>query len=235
MEPGLKQCASCGTFIDIDAETCWQCGTRNKQPVTKKWWFWAVVIFIGIGILSNLGSGNGDSGSSPSGNNVSVSSVSLDSNLIGDSGSSDDGASPVLIDEAEAKTETIEEADDLNAFQTESSDEADADSAQSPYSSNGSSYSQRESADETEDGTSHSDEEMNLFIQQDGMNSKVSRMTGTLWQLRPPDVRDDWKFAQKYGFSEQDFLTILKTDCIEYMMGGESTYAHHWKELDDSV
>ncbi|WP_036931357.1 Ltp family lipoprotein [Proteocatella sphenisci] len=45
----LINCKTCGGEIAKNAKSCPSCGAKNKKPFYKKWWVWAIVIFIGIG------------------------------------------------------------------------------------------------------------------------------------------------------------------------------------------
>ena len=40
---------------------------KVKKPVTKKWWFWVIVVFVGLCVIGALGGGNGDSGNGSKG------------------------------------------------------------------------------------------------------------------------------------------------------------------------
>ena len=46
------KCKSCGADIDSSIKLCPQCGTKNKKPLYKKWWFWIIVLFVIIAIGS---------------------------------------------------------------------------------------------------------------------------------------------------------------------------------------
>ena len=53
----LTQCKSCGAEIAKSAKTCPQCGAKNKKPIYKRWWLWALVIVFVIGLVPG---GEGD-------------------------------------------------------------------------------------------------------------------------------------------------------------------------------
>lgn len=43
----LTTCRACGGELAKSAKVCPHCGARNKKPLFKKWWFWAIlVVFI---------------------------------------------------------------------------------------------------------------------------------------------------------------------------------------------
>ena len=49
MKKQLTVCKACGHGIATSAKSCPQCGAKNKKPVTKKWWFWLLILmFIGL-------------------------------------------------------------------------------------------------------------------------------------------------------------------------------------------
>lgn len=47
------QCKMCTMEMDSKAKKCPSCGAKNKKPVFKKWWFWAIILFIAIGSASS--------------------------------------------------------------------------------------------------------------------------------------------------------------------------------------
>ena len=52
----LTSCKSCNAEIATSAKVCPQCGAKNKKPIYKKWWVWAVgiiVLFVVIGSQGN--------------------------------------------------------------------------------------------------------------------------------------------------------------------------------------
>jgi hypothetical protein len=57
----MINCKSCGQEIAKSAKACPHCGAKNKSPVFKKWWFWAVIAIVAIGIVAgSSSSGSGD-------------------------------------------------------------------------------------------------------------------------------------------------------------------------------
>ncbi|MDR0838438.1 MAG: hypothetical protein LBN99_02205, partial [Oscillospiraceae bacterium] len=52
----MVQCAVCGQEIAKSAAACPHCGAKNKKPIFKKWWFWAVIIVI-VGIIGTATQG----------------------------------------------------------------------------------------------------------------------------------------------------------------------------------
>ncbi len=51
-------CKHCGAEIAESAKVCPQCGSKNKPPIYKRWWFIAIIVLI---VLSAIG-GSSDSG-----------------------------------------------------------------------------------------------------------------------------------------------------------------------------
>lgn len=68
MSQKMIKCNSCGNEIASSAKSCPNCGAKNKKPVFKKWWFWALIAFVIVFIISIAG---GDSDPSPSSSNNS--------------------------------------------------------------------------------------------------------------------------------------------------------------------
>ncbi len=67
----MIKCKTCGTEIAKSAKACPSCGAKNKKPIYKRVWFWAVIVILFLIILSNIG-GNDNKDSSSSGLRVSV-------------------------------------------------------------------------------------------------------------------------------------------------------------------
>ena len=55
MKSKLISCKSCGHEIAKNAKICPQCGAKNKKPIFKKWWFWAILVLL---IIGSIGSDN---------------------------------------------------------------------------------------------------------------------------------------------------------------------------------
>lgn len=76
MSKNLTTCKACGQEISKSAKACPHCGAKNKKPIFKKWWFWAIVVVL---ILAIGTSGNDtDSGDSINNNNTPDQGVSSD-------------------------------------------------------------------------------------------------------------------------------------------------------------
>lgn len=52
----MTKCKACGQEIAKSAKRCPHCGAKNKKPIFKKWWFWAILVVL---ILVIAVSGNG--------------------------------------------------------------------------------------------------------------------------------------------------------------------------------
>ena len=70
---GLIECPNCKKEIPDGAQFCSNCGAnfaaqpqqpvsypvqqpaKQKKPITKKWWFWVIIVFVGLIIISSLG------------------------------------------------------------------------------------------------------------------------------------------------------------------------------------
>lgn len=59
-EKKLMQCKTCGNEIAKSAKKCPHCGAKNKKPIFKKWWFWALIIVIVISVASGSGETEGE-------------------------------------------------------------------------------------------------------------------------------------------------------------------------------
>ena len=53
----LTTCKACGAEIAKNAKACPHCGSPNKKPIYKKWWFWLIVLFILCSSCSNVSEG----------------------------------------------------------------------------------------------------------------------------------------------------------------------------------
>lgn len=45
-------CKACGKEIATSAKNCPHCGAKNKKPFFKKWWFWLIIAFVFIVMVS---------------------------------------------------------------------------------------------------------------------------------------------------------------------------------------
>ncbi len=70
MENQIIACKVCGREIASHAKSCPHCGAKNKKPAFKTWWFWAIIIVVGIGLIGSMagGSSSGPGEAAPSGN-----------------------------------------------------------------------------------------------------------------------------------------------------------------------
>lgn len=74
-------CPKCGNEINENAVFCPNCGTavtnqvkKAKKPLVKKWWFWALIVFVFFCVIAGV-SGDNDSNSDSKGQNVDTSFV----------------------------------------------------------------------------------------------------------------------------------------------------------------
>lgn len=51
----MIKCKTCGADIASNAKSCPNCGAKNKKPVYKRIWFWALIIIIIIAAVSAVG------------------------------------------------------------------------------------------------------------------------------------------------------------------------------------
>lgn len=49
----LITCKACGAEIAKSAKSCPQCGAKNKKPIVKKWWFWAILVILVISFANS--------------------------------------------------------------------------------------------------------------------------------------------------------------------------------------
>lgn len=57
----IIQCKTCSKEIASNAKCCTSCGAKNKKPIYKKVWFWAIVVII-IGAIGSASQNNSKSG-----------------------------------------------------------------------------------------------------------------------------------------------------------------------------
>jgi len=55
MSQKMISCKACGKEIAASAKTCPECGAKNKKPIYKKWWAWAIVVVVLIAAVSGGG------------------------------------------------------------------------------------------------------------------------------------------------------------------------------------
>ena len=46
----MVKCKTCGADIAKSAKVCPSCGAKNKKPIYKRWWLWALVVLLLIGM-----------------------------------------------------------------------------------------------------------------------------------------------------------------------------------------
>lgn len=56
MNKKMTTCKACGQEIAKSAKACPHCGAKNKKPIFKKWWFWAIIVIL----IASLGTSSGD-------------------------------------------------------------------------------------------------------------------------------------------------------------------------------
>lgn len=76
MSKKLSPCKACGQEIAKSAKVCPHCGVKNKKPLFKKWWFWAIVVVL----IMAIGTSDNDADNGNTTNNSTV-----DQNVSSDS------------------------------------------------------------------------------------------------------------------------------------------------------
>lgn len=71
-QKNMIPCKSCGTPMAKSAKTCPKCGAKNKKPIYKRWWLWALIILVLIIIIAAAGS-NDDEKTPVSGEGTTIS------------------------------------------------------------------------------------------------------------------------------------------------------------------
>ena len=61
MKKNMTNCESCGGEIAVSAKYCPQCGAKVNRPVTMKWWFWAIIAVVVLGIIGGGSGSNSES------------------------------------------------------------------------------------------------------------------------------------------------------------------------------
>lgn len=72
MSKKLTDCKACGAEIAKSAKTCPHCGAKNKKPIFKKWWFWAIVVLVLIGAMASGGNDDTPTGNDPANNDGTI-------------------------------------------------------------------------------------------------------------------------------------------------------------------
>ena len=93
----MTTCKHCGAEIAASAKTCPHCGGKNKKPIYKRVWFWALIVVLVLGIGAAGGSGKDDSSTGPS------------------SGSAAGGKEEAPIEYTEVTTDELADALEANA------------------------------------------------------------------------------------------------------------------------
>ena len=76
MKKKMKKCKTCGQEIARKAKICPHCGAKNKKPIFKKWWFWAIIVVLIIAI----GTSGNDTDSGNTSNNTTNPNQNISSN-----------------------------------------------------------------------------------------------------------------------------------------------------------
>lgn len=50
------KCKACGTDISVTAKVCPKCGAKIKKPIHKRWWFWAIIVWLLLGFVTLVAS-----------------------------------------------------------------------------------------------------------------------------------------------------------------------------------
>lgn len=58
----MTVCKACGAQIAKGAKACPACGAKNKKPIFKRVWFWAIIVVVLLGIVIGTSGGDSDNG-----------------------------------------------------------------------------------------------------------------------------------------------------------------------------
>lgn len=51
-DKNIIYCSACGFRYSTKIKKCPQCGRKHNQPFFHKWWFWVIILIIGVGAFS---------------------------------------------------------------------------------------------------------------------------------------------------------------------------------------
>ena len=86
MNKKMTTCRACSQEIAKSAKSCPHCGAKNKKPIFKKWWFWAIIVVIVIAI--------GTSGNDADTNDITTNNPSSSQSTTPDNSSSNQNTTP---------------------------------------------------------------------------------------------------------------------------------------------
>lgn len=58
----MTTCKTCGAEIAKNAKSCPKCGAKNKKPIYKKWWLYAVIVVAIVIVIATFGGDKQDAG-----------------------------------------------------------------------------------------------------------------------------------------------------------------------------
>ena len=91
-------CKHCYKMMDDGLDICPYCGksqrARIKKPIHKKWWFWAIVVFVALGVIG----GGVDEAPAPQDTGDSVSQAEIDDILNSLDYEQEESPVPAIID-----------------------------------------------------------------------------------------------------------------------------------------
>lgn len=76
MSKKLITCKACGQEIAKSAKACPHCGAKNKKPIFKKWWLWAIIVVL----IISIGTSGNDTDSGSAANNSTNPNQNISSN-----------------------------------------------------------------------------------------------------------------------------------------------------------
>ena len=115
-----KPCSVCGSEIAKNAKTCPSCGAKNKKSIYKRWWFWAIIVIIAIGII----------GSGSDSDNPEITADNLD--VI----EQNDDAEEVVAEQAAETTPVATASEEIGTTLPETSEETEIQETSNDTSSN---------------------------------------------------------------------------------------------------